>query len=283
MKREQTTLKEGLRKAYSRIHKLENEVALKPTQRSAVTSWHTNLPISTTNTPVIGQNRKERESDRDGDKPNHNRKSAAPNTAAKAKFVALGSIESAEIGPTEGTNSETQINPESSKLAVRPEIRSNGQLAQETSTEERREEECTTKVNWGDIVRNGSTATQDMPHAQTAQVKKAKDTLQANSTHAEPRPTAVAVYFRNVRRGLISSLRQALRQCQPSWALLGINFIGASILEVVSDERLQDRLIGTLGMMAVKHIPHFDIYDSSVTKYKCSAQQSGKDTTVQSW
>lgn len=78
---------------------------------------------------------------------------------------------------------------------------------------------------------------------------------------AQPATRTTAVYFRNIRRGPIGAIRQALRYCLPSWPLLGLGFVGESILEVITDDRLSKRLTGTHKLMGISHVPQFDIYE----------------------
>lgn len=73
---------------------------------------------------------------------------------------------------------------------------------------------------------------------------------------AEPRP--MAVYFKNIRRGHPGVIRAVIREYLPSWALLGLHFIGSSVLEIVTDERLKDRTISTLKIIGITQIPNFD-------------------------
>lgn len=73
----------------------------------------------------------------------------------------------------------------------------------------------------------------------------------------KPQPTDV--YFKNVRRGPLVVIRNALRECLPSWTLPGLKFVGAPVLEIVIDERLSARTTATLRVMGITEITDIDI------------------------
>lgn len=53
--------------------------------------------------------------------------------------------------------------------------------------------------------------------------------------------------------------------------MLGLDFIGASVLEVVSDETLKDRVVATMNLLGMTHIPAFDVLEAALRKNKTSA------------
>lgn len=65
----------------------------------------------------------------------------------------------------------------------------------------------------------------------------------------EPKPTAM--YFKNIRRGPVGLVRKALIHSFPTWTLLGLSFIGGSVLEIITDVRLRNRLVATLNIMRI--------------------------------
>lgn len=77
----------------------------------------------------------------------------------------------------------------------------------------------------------------------------------------EPRPTAI--YFRNVRRGLLGMIQKAIREFLPSLALLGLDFIGSSVLEVITDAGLVERTGATLKLMEIVQIPNVYIFEAA--------------------
>lgn len=56
-----------------------------------------------------------------------------------------------------------------------------------------------------------------------------------------------------------------------------MSFFGASVLEVLADNRLNDRLIGTVTMMGIKHVPDFDIFGNGLRKDRDTLPQACKD------
>lgn len=79
-------------------------------------------------------------------------------------------------------------------------------------------------------------------------------------------PKVEAVYFKNIVRAPIGRVRAALRESLPSWALLGLSFVGGSVLEILTDKRLKPRLVATLKVMNVIEINDFDILGNGTKK-----------------
>lgn len=75
-----------------------------------------------------------------------------------------------------------------------------------------------------------------------------------------------AAYHRNVRRGLISTIRHALCQSIPGWVLLGLTFVGSPVLEVLTDPCLKLCVAATLKVLGTPEIKNFDIYTSANEK-----------------
>lgn len=83
-------------------------------------------------------------------------------------------------------------------------------------------------------------------------IAKFRNIVDGANVRVTYKPNPVAVYLKNVRRGLIGSIRAALRQCLPSWAVLGFRIVGGSVLEIITDGRIKDLLITTLKVLGVK-------------------------------
>lgn len=122
------------------------------------------------------------------------------------------------------------------------------------------------KMNWAQITKmNRPNLTKIVPQQLQEKIIKSRELLvQGNFKQIyEPNPTAL--YFKNVRRGPLGLVRNALRESLPSWALLGLDFVGASVLEIITDEKLKDRTIATLKMMGITVIPGFDILEKAAS------------------
>lgn len=87
---------------------------------------------------------------------------------------------------------------------------------------------------------------------------------------------SVGLYCKNIRRGPIDQVRNALRECLPSWALLGLDLIGPSVLEIIANERLKDRAVSTLKAIGITPIPQFDGLDNTAGR-----TQPGESTLEQ--
>lgn len=64
----------------------------------------------------------------------------------------------------------------------------------------------------------------------------------------------------------MGAIRNALRQNLPSWAFLGLTFIIGSVLEVITDGRLKQRLVATLRLLGIREIPDLNIYKPAKKK-----------------
>lgn len=72
-------------------------------------------------------------------------------------------------------------------------------------------------------------------------------------------------------------VRTALREILPNWALLGMDFVGSSILEVSTDINLEARLISTLKKIGAHRITDFDVPTTAVKKYEVWMTEVGKN------
>lgn len=61
-------------------------------------------------------------------------------------------------------------------------------------------------------------------------------------------------------------IRKALWECLQSWAVLGLSFVGGSIMKVITDRGLKSRLVETRRRMDVIKIEIFDIFGEGVER-----------------
>lgn len=88
------------------------------------------------------------------------------------------------------------------------------------------------------------------------------------------KPKPIGLYFKNIRLGSLGMIRKALRECLPSWALLGLDFVGSSILEVVTDQNLKDRVVATMKLIGIAHIPKFDVFESALRSHQSKEKRA---------
>lgn len=119
------------------------------------------------------------------------------------------------------------------------------------------------KGNWADVVRGVRTESSRMQDSLTWKIERAKRALQRRNVCTETTPRTAVLYLENVRSGTIGPIRQTLREYLPTCTLPGLSFVGGSVMEVFENERLAQRIIETLKMMGMTHVPSFDIYGST--------------------
>lgn len=115
-------------------------------------------------------------------------------------------------------------------------------------------------VSWAAIARSHRTQQNMLPEYLTNRIQRSRELLDASKLRTTRQPDPTAVYFKSIRRGPIGSIRRALRQSLPSWALLVISFVGGSVLEIVTDIQLEERLTATLKLMGIEQIRKFDLH-----------------------
>lgn len=127
-------------------------------------------------------------------------------------------------------------------------------------------QEETRKLNWAEVTKmNRPALINAVPTQLRNKIEKSKQILIEENFKPLVKPTPTVVYFKNVRRGPVGRIRTALRECLPSWAILGLDFVGASVLEIVMDGKLKHRTVATLRMMGIMEIKDFDILEKNVT------------------
>jgi len=66
--------------------------------------------------------------------------------------------------------------------------------------------------------------------------------------------------------GPIGLVRRSLRESPPSWALLGLSFVGGSVLEVLTDEAQKRRLVNTKRLLGIHELPDVPMFEDSPKK-----------------
>lgn len=138
------------------------------------------------------------------------------------------------------------------------------------------EEETKQKgISWAKISKAHRPNKTQLPTYMTERIQRSAEILNARKIRTIRQPKPMAVYFKNNRRGQIGTIRRALRESLPLWALLGIGFVEGSVMEIITDTNLKERLIATLKLMGIAEIPGFDILDDTTR----SEQKSGTNPT----
>lgn len=80
------------------------------------------------------------------------------------------------------------------------------------------------------------------------------------------KPYPVNIFVRNIRKGPRGSTGIALLQRLPSWACLGLGFIGGLVLVIITTARQKPQLVATLPGTGVREINEFEVFESTIRK-----------------
>lgn len=126
-------------------------------------------------------------------------------------------------------------------------------------------EERSTRPSWREVVANPKPAN-NISEEMLRKIKKMRQALILNKCMETRTPKVEAFYFKNIRRSPLGKLRAGLRESLPPWALLGLSFVGGSVLEILCDQRLQHQLIATLKIAGIQNIKSFNIMNDGLKK-----------------
>ena len=119
------------------------------------------------------------------------------------------------------------------------------------------------KKTWAQIAAAKRPSMNDVSQATQEGLRKCLALLDIQSP--EPKPTAL--YFRNIRRARLGQVRKALRQMfTHPWAVLGLSFIGQSVIEIVCHEALVHQVVGKLRLIGASHIKNMDVFGDNLKK-----------------
>lgn len=121
------------------------------------------------------------------------------------------------------------------------------------------------KLNRVNIVKmNQPEVAKFIPETLHTKISKTWQLLRQGNFNVEYEPIPTAWIFTEVRRGPFGLIRRALRRCLPSWAFFGLDFISAAGLEIVTDARLEDRVVTTLQVVSISQITEFDLFKTAL-------------------
>lgn len=106
-------------------------------------------------------------------------------------------------------------------------------------------------VSWVDNVEDGSDPKGDIFGDLVGRSEKSKHTLLQQKTCTQATPKKRATYFKNVWRRRIGDIIEVSRQWLPAWVILALSFVGSSLVDGLTDERLLLRLVANLKIIAM--------------------------------
>ena len=119
------------------------------------------------------------------------------------------------------------------------------------------------RKTWAQIAAEKSPNMGDVSKATQEGIRKCLAMLDIQS----PQPKPTALYFRNIRRARLGQVRKALRQMfTHPWAILGLSFIGKSVIEIVCHEALVNQIVAKLRLTGASHIKSMDVFGDNLKK-----------------
>lgn len=124
------------------------------------------------------------------------------------------------------------------------------------------------KLNWVEITKLNCHQSRKIisEHLQT-KISGTHSLLTQSYVKPAYEPKSTALYFRNVRRSSVRAIRKPLLECLPTWALFGLDFVGSSIMEVVTDGKLIARVKTTVKLIGTSIVPDFDVFKSALSAH----------------
>lgn len=138
--------------------------------------------------------------------------------------------------------------------------------------------ESAPKKTWAQIAAEKRPNIQDVSKATQEGLRKCLAMLDINNP--EPKPTAL--YFRNLKRARLGHVRKALRQMfNHPWAVLGLSFIGKSVIEIVCHEGLVDQIVAKLRLIGATHIKNMNIFGDNMKKLSTKDTRARTTTNLE--
>lgn len=82
------------------------------------------------------------------------------------------------------------------------------------------------KISSGEVAKVGSSRHRQIAQPVRQRMKRAKQMLDMNQTRRITEPCPTTEHCRDMRHGPFGRIQEALNACLPTWALLGISFVG---------------------------------------------------------
>ena len=127
------------------------------------------------------------------------------------------------------------------------------------------------KKTWAQIAAEKRPSVNDVSKETQERLRKCLAMLDIQS----PQPKPTALYFRNIRRARLGQVRKALRQMfTHPWAVLGLSFIGKSVVEIVCHESLVDQVVAKLRLVGASHIKNLNVFGDNMKKLSQKDQRN---------
>ena len=104
-------------------------------------------------------------------------------------------------------------------------------------------------------------------HDVTPQTQESLRKCMAMLEISSPEPKPTAAYFRNIKRARLGQVRKALKQILTHpWAVLGLSFIGKSVVEIVCHKALVDQVVAKLRLIGAVHVKNMNVFGDNLKK-----------------
>ena len=135
----------------------------------------------------------------------------------------------------------------------------------------RESHQATQKKTWAQIAAEKRPNISDVSKQTQESLRKCLAMLDIQS----PQPKPTALYFRNIRRARLGQVRKALRQMfTHPWAILGLSFIGKSVVEIVCHEALVNQIIAKLRLVGASHIRNMNVFGDNMKRLSQKDQRN---------
>lgn len=118
--------------------------------------------------------------------------------------------------------------------------------------------------SWSEVARQQRMET--LPDPQRQALHATMHALEVHNLKRDRSPAVDVVYTRDIRRAPLGQIRRSLQHGVPASALLGLSFIGGSILEIVTLKSQKQNLVETLRLLGVQPMPNFCMTDDALKK-----------------
>ncbi|KAI0562920.1 Endonuclease-reverse transcriptase [Gracilaria domingensis] len=122
-----------------------------------------------------------------------------------------------------------------------------------------------TARTWSNVVRQERMA--NLPDEQRVKIHQTLSAINTSNLRISTTPITDVVYVKGLRRSPYGIVRKSLLHSIPRAGLLGLSYIGGSILEIVTTKSEKQNLIETIQLLGLQHMPSFAITDDSLKKH----------------
>lgn len=106
------------------------------------------------------------------------------------------------------------------------------------------------QVDWAHSIQN-EIKSDAIPKTFLRRIQHFKTVTNKSMLRVVTTPKLMVLCFKNIRRGLMWSVRAALRELLLSWAVFGIIFVRGSVIELITCSIITVQVVATLKMIGV--------------------------------